>query len=272
MACRGRLPLERRARPGAGPGSPERPAAHRLHPAVTQPGAAERAARGAHDITFDRTQEGSMKRWWIGAAVLAAACQSQNGGSSGASPAAEPGAAQQDEPAQPERSAAREPDVHFVPTPDPVIDAMLRMAEVGPDDVVYDLGCGDGRIVVAAARDFGARAVGIDIDPERVQEARARARREGVADRVEIRQGDLFTADVSEATVVTLYLLQELNEKLRPKLQRELKPGTRIVSQSFDMGEWKPEKQTVVDGAQVYLWTVDRPRSAARRAGAEPSK
>jgi SAM-dependent methyltransferase len=236
-----------------------------------------------------------MRHWWIGAiAALAVACQAQDGAgpdrTSAGHTAAEPGATQAGsaerapgssaplesaagaDSAEGQASADREPDVHFVPTPDAVIDTMLRLAEVGPDDVVYDLGCGDGRIVVAAARDFGVRAVGIDIDPERVREARARAEREGVADRVEIRQGDLFVADVSEATVVTLYLLQELNEKLRPKLQRELRPGARIVSQTFDMGSWEPDKRTIVDGTRVYLWTVDGTRSASRGGDAVPSK
>jgi trans-aconitate methyltransferase len=159
---------------------------------------------------------------------------------------------------------ARKPDVVFVPTPDKVITAMLQMAKVSRKDTVFDLGCGDGRIVVAAARKFGARAVGIDIDPQRVKEARSRVRRAGVEHRVEIREGDLFEADLSNATVVTLYLLPTLNLKLRPKLLRELKPGTRIVSQSFDMGDWKPVEHRVVDGADVYLWIVP-PRQAARR-------
>jgi precorrin-6B methylase 2 len=152
----------------------------------------------------------------------------------------------------------REPDVIFVPTPPEVVDAMLKTANVTKDDVVYDLGCGDGRIPVAAARDFGARrAVGVDIDPQRIKEANENVKAANVGDRVEIRQDDLFTTDISEATVVTLYLLPTLNVKLMPKLQSELKPGTRIVSHSFDMqGQWKPEKEVDVDGRKVYLWTV----------------
>lgn len=160
--------------------------------------------------------------------------------------------------AQTGKQMEREPDVHFVPTPAPVIHRMLTMAKVGPKDVVYDLGCGDGRIVIAAARDFGARAVGIDIDPQRVAEARANVKRAGVEDKVEIRQGDLFKADLSEATVVTLYLLESLNEKLKPKLQRELDPGDRVVSQSFSMGDWQPDAQATVDGTPIYMWTIKR--------------
>ena len=151
----------------------------------------------------------------------------------------------------------RRPDIHWVPTPPAVVDAMLKLADVKPTDVVYDLGCGDGIIVATAAQKYGARAVGIDIDPQRVKEAKERAQKMGVSDRVEIRQGDLFEADIEDATVVTLYLLQSLNIKLMPKLKQELKPGTRIVSQSFSMGEaWPPEKTIEVDGRNVYLWTV----------------
>ncbi|HVL67725.1 MAG TPA: methyltransferase domain-containing protein [Vicinamibacterales bacterium] len=148
-------------------------------------------------------------------------------------------------------------DIHWVPTPPAVVDAMLKLADVKPTDVVYDLGCGDGVIVATAAQKYGARAVGIDLDPQRVQEAKERVQKMGVSDKVKILQGDLFEADISEATVVTLYLLQSINIRLMPKLQKELKPGTRIVSQSFDMGEhWAPEKRIDVDGRPVYLWTI----------------
>ncbi|WGV28630.1 SAM-dependent methyltransferase [Halotia branconii] len=147
-------------------------------------------------------------------------------------------------------------DVPYVPTPQPVVDAMLEVAKVGKNDVLYDLGSGDGRIVNTAAQKYGTRGVGIDIDPERVQEANANAQKAGVTDRVQFVQQDLFNTDFSEATVVTLYLLPEINLKLRPKLLRELKPGTRIVSHSFDMGDWKPEKTLTVDGRQVYYWVV----------------
>ena len=146
-------------------------------------------------------------------------------------------------------------DVPFVPTSETVVDEMLTLAGVGPRDVVYDLGCGDGRIVIAAAR-RGARGVGIDIDPKRVQEAKQNAREAGVADKVEFREGDLFQADIADATVVTLYLLSSVNLKLRPKLLKELRPGTRIVSHAFDMGDWAPLETRSVAGTTVYYWVV----------------
>jgi len=149
----------------------------------------------------------------------------------------------------------RRPDVIFVPTRELVIDAMLKAAKVGPNDVVYDLGCGDGRIVVAAAK-LGARAVGIDIDPQRIKEANENAARNGLTGKVEFRQGDLFEADIKDATVVTLYLLPSLNVKLLPRLKEQLRPGTRIVSHDFDMGDWAPEETIAVDGKTVYLWTI----------------
>jgi SAM-dependent methyltransferase len=159
----------------------------------------------------------------------------------------------------PLRSPDRKPDVIFVPTPEPVVREMLTMANVGAGDVVYDLGCGDGRIPIAAVRDFGAaRAVCVDIDPVRVRDAREHVRRAGLADRIEVRQADLFETDLREADVVTLYLLQSLNLKLRPKLQRELRPGSRVVSQSFSMGDWEPERQAEVDGKRVYRWTIGK--------------
>ena len=152
---------------------------------------------------------------------------------------------------------ARRPDVIFVPTPPEVVATMLKLAGVTSKDVVYDLGCGDGQIVTAAARDFGATAVGIDIDPVRVKEATERITKAGVQNKVKILNEDLFTADISQATVVTLYLLQTLNEKLIPKLNKELKPGTRIVSQTFTMGEnYPPEKTETAGYTSVYLWTV----------------
>jgi trans-aconitate methyltransferase len=150
----------------------------------------------------------------------------------------------------------RTPDVIFVPTPQPVVDAMLELAQVRKGDVLYDLGSGDGRIPVTAARRFGIRAVGIDIDPRRISEARTNARDAGVTQLVSFRNEDLFRAEIRPATVVTLYLLDSLNEKLRPRLLRELNPGTRIVSHSFRMGDWKPEAQREVDGSNIYLWTV----------------
>ncbi|MFO0889413.1 MAG: methyltransferase domain-containing protein [Isosphaeraceae bacterium] len=147
------------------------------------------------------------------------------------------------------------PDVIFVPTPQEVVDAMLELAEVKQGDVVYDLGCGDGRIVVTAAEKYGAKGVGIDIDPERIKESRENVRRHNVGERVTIKQGDLFREDFREATVVTLYLLPSLNEKLIPQLEK-LKPGTRIVSHDFTMKGVKPAKSTRVNGHEVYLWIL----------------
>jgi hypothetical protein len=151
--------------------------------------------------------------------------------------------------------ATRTPDVMFVPTPQPVVDAMLKVASVGPNDVLYDLGSGDGRIPITAATRFGTRGLGVDIDPQRVKEARENAEKAKVADKVKFVQGDLFEMDLSEATVITLYLLPDLNLKLRPKLL-QLKPGTRIVSHDFSMGDWKPDQELRVAGKTVYFWTV----------------
>ncbi|MCZ7564093.1 MAG: methyltransferase domain-containing protein [Burkholderiales bacterium] len=150
---------------------------------------------------------------------------------------------------------ARAPDVVYVPTPEPVVEAMLELARPGPQDLVFDLGCGDGRIVITAARRYGARGVCVDIDPDRVAEARENARRAGVADRIRIVQGDLFELDLSRATVITLYLLPDLNLLLRPKLEK-LPRGTRIVSHAFDMGDWVPDRRLTVAGKDVYLWVV----------------
>jgi SAM-dependent methyltransferase len=158
--------------------------------------------------------------------------------------------------AQEQGDALRGPDVIFVPTPGEIVDTMLRMAAVTQKDTVYDLGCGDGRIVITAAQRYGARGVGIDIDPERVAEATENVRKAKVADRVKIIRGDLFEADISAATVVTLYLLTDLNLKLRPKLLRDLKPGTRVVSHAFSMGDWKPERTAEIAGTTVYLWRI----------------
>lgn len=150
----------------------------------------------------------------------------------------------------------RTPDVIFVPTPNDVVNKMLEMAKVTAKDVVYDLGCGDGRIVITAAQRYGCRGVGIDIDPERIREATDNVSRAKVAGKVRFIQGDLFEADISEATVVTLYLLTELNLKLRPKLMKDLRPGTRVVSHAFAMGDWKPERTEFVNGSSVYLWRI----------------
>lgn len=149
-------------------------------------------------------------------------------------------------------------DVPFVSTPHEVVDAMLKLARVGPGDVVYDLGCGDGRFVVAAAQEFGARGVGVDIDPARIAQANAAAQREGVADRVRFLRQDLFSVDLSPATVVTLFLLPELNDRLAPKMRRELRPGARIVSHRWTIRGWPPDEAIFVEVDEVrheaFLW------------------
>jgi SAM-dependent methyltransferase len=152
----------------------------------------------------------------------------------------------------------RLPDVHFQTTPQKVVEEMLEMAKVTKDDTVYDLGCGDGRFVITAAKKYGARGVGIDIDPKRVQESHQKAIEAGVTDRVRFIEDDLFTTHINEATVITLYLLQELNLKLRPKLLRELKPGSRIVSYVYDMGDWKPDTMRPLGNSTFYyyVWVI----------------
>jgi cyclopropane fatty-acyl-phospholipid synthase-like methyltransferase len=159
----------------------------------------------------------------------------------------------QDAPAP--ETAIRTPDVIFVPTPPEVVDAMLDLAQIKDGDVLYDLGSGDGRIPIAAVKRARVKATGIDIDPQRIAEARASAKEQGVADRVTFKQEDLFTTDFSDATVVTLYLLESLNEKLKPRLLA-LRPGTRIVSHAFTMGDWQPEQTREIDGRRVYFWRV----------------
>jgi 2-polyprenyl-3-methyl-5-hydroxy-6-metoxy-1,4-benzoquinol methylase len=170
--------------------------------------------------------------------------------------------------AAPAQGGLRPPDVIFVPTRQTVVDAMLKVANVKAGDLLYDLGCGDGRITVSAAK-LGARAVCIDIDPKRIAEANENVKKSGVGDRVRVLNQDLFTTDISDATVVTLYLLPSLNLKLRPTLWKTLKPGTRIVSHDFDMGDWKPEQTLNVDGATIYYWTITP--DLAKRAS-EPVK
>jgi len=147
-------------------------------------------------------------------------------------------------------------DVPYVPTPERVVNAMLKLAQVRRGDVLYDLGSGDGRIVIAAAKRYGVRGTGVDIDPQRVREANTNARKAGVAKQVRFLNQDLFAIDFSEATVVTLYLLPRINLQLRPKLLAELKPGTRIVSHGFDMGDWKPDRVVEVGTSTLYLWTI----------------
>jgi protein-L-isoaspartate O-methyltransferase len=151
---------------------------------------------------------------------------------------------------------AQSPDVIYVPTPNEVVDAMLQLANTDSNDVVYDLGSGDGRIPITAAQKYNARGVGIDIDPQRIREANENAENANVTDQVEFRQQDLFESDFSDATVVTLYLLPGLNEKLQPQLLEQLEPGTRIVSHSFDMGNWQPEQTVQVGDSTIYLWIV----------------
>lgn len=153
--------------------------------------------------------------------------------------------------------AAAARDVPFVATPPAVVERMLGMAQAGPNDVVYDLGSGDGRIVVSAVRDFGVRkAVGVDIDPDRVTDGMQAARVARVSDRTEFVEADIFEFDFSEATVVTMYLLPEVNLKLRPRILSELEPGTRVVSHRFDMDGWVPDEEATVGGRRVYLWIV----------------
>ncbi len=163
-------------------------------------------------------------------------------------------------PAPTVQTEQSQPSVPYVPTPNEVVEQMLQLANVSGDDVLYDLGSGDGRIPITATQKFGTRATGVEINPELVEQSRENAQKAGVADRVRFLQQDLFQTDLSEATVVTLYLLPDVNLKLRPKLFQELKPGTRIVSHDFDMGEWKPERVVQVQGPSrqhtLYYWLV----------------
>jgi SAM-dependent methyltransferase len=158
--------------------------------------------------------------------------------------------------AQAQDEIARPLDVPYVPTPVPVVDAMLDMAQVGKADIVYDLGCGDGRIVVRAATRFGCQGVGVDLNPERVKEAKANAARARVSELTRFEVGDVFEFDFSAASVVTMYLLPSVNLKLRPRLLKELKPGTRLVSHDFHMGDWAAERTREVGRSRIYLWTI----------------
>ena len=176
-------------------------------------------------------------------------------------------------PAQDAKPALRSPDVVFVPTPNEVVEAMLKVAKAGSGDIVYDLGSGDGRIPIAAVQKFGVeRAVGIDINPERISEAVANAKAAGVEDRVQFLNQDLFETKISDATVVTLYLLESLNIKLLPKLLRDLRPGTRVVSHAFSMGSWKPQQTLNVDGRSVYFWIIPEKSSPEYKAALAASK
>ena len=161
---------------------------------------------------------------------------------------------------QPVRQA---PEVPYLPTTQVAVEAMLKLAGVTASDVVYDLGCGDGRIVIAAAKLYGAHGVGIDIDPQRIREANENAKKAGVEQLVRFEENDLFKANIREASVITLFLLSSVNARLRPKLLTELRTGTRVVSNTFEMGDWKPEKEFTVDSGddgyfsrKLYLWTI----------------
>jgi trans-aconitate methyltransferase len=147
-------------------------------------------------------------------------------------------------------------DVPFVPTPQQVVDKMLELAKIQKGDFLIDLGSGDGRIPVTAAQRFGVKALGVDINPQRIKEANERAQEAKVTGLVEFRQEDLFQTDISQANVLTMYLLPSVNMKLRPKILSDMRPGSRVVSHAFDMGDWAPEQKVTVDGRTVYLWTV----------------
>lgn len=164
-----------------------------------------------------------------------------------------------------------EPDVVYDPTPPKVVDAMLELAQVKPGDLLYDLGSGDGRIVIDAATRYGVRGVGIEVDPELIERAQENARRAGVAALVQFREEDIFTADYHDATVVTLFLGYELNLKLRPRLRATLAPGTRVVSHEYDMGLWKPDVTRRVGLHTIYLWTIPLPPALAPRPPAATS-
>lgn len=167
----------------------------------------------------------------------------------------------------------RSPDVVYVPTPYEAVEAMLKVAKVGKSDVVYDLGSGDGRIPIMAVQKFNAqRAVGIDINPVRIKEAEANLKQAGVGDRVRFLNQDLFESNISEATVVTLYLLPSLNLKLLPKLLAEVKPGTRVVSHAFDMGSWKPQQTLNAGGSTIYFWTIPAKGTPEYEAAANAAK
>ncbi len=155
-------------------------------------------------------------------------------------------------------------DVPYVPTPQRVVDRMLQLANVKKGETLYDLGSGDGRIVITAAKQYGARGIGIDLDPARIREARSNAQKAGVSEQVRFIAGDLFKADLSGANVVTLYLLNSVNRDLRPQLWKQLRVGTRVVSHAFDMGsEWPPEKAEDVDGRTIYYWTISEANKRA---------
>ena len=166
---------------------------------------------------------------------------------------------------------SREPDVPFQPTPRQAVKQMLLLGGVQRGDVLYDLGCGDGRIPITAAQLYGTRGVGLDIDPARIEVSRRSARKEGVLGRVTFRREDLFEADISEATVVTLFLWPEVTRALRQKLLRDLRPGTRIVSYFWEIADWVPDREIAVDGRPIYLWTIPPKRPRPVGLSPEPS-
>jgi SAM-dependent methyltransferase len=166
----------------------------------------------------------------------------------------------------------RKLDVWYVPTPHEIVDRMLVVAKVRTGDVVYDLGCGDGRMVIAAAKKYGTRGVGVDLDPARIREARANAKQAGVEGLVTFKVADMFETDIREATVVMLYLLPELNRRLKPKLFAELRPGARVVSHDWDMGrDWPPDDYVKLGGDGIYLWIMPEPDARPAPAGDSPS-
>ncbi len=167
-----------------------------------------------------------------------------------------------------DHALSRKLDVPFVPTPQPVVERMLELADVKKGDFLIDLGSGDGRIPITAAKKYGIEAMGVDINPERIEEARENAKRQNVSDKVEFREENLFETDLGKASVITMYLLNDVNMKLRPKLLK-LKPGTRIVSHSFDLGDWKPDHTEKVDGRTIYVWTVGRSQQASPARAAD---
>lgn len=193
---------------------------------------------------------GSFSLLAIGASLSLCLAGCGEGAATDAAVAAEPSVA--GVPAPPDLDL----DVPYVPTREPVVDKMLEMAKVQKSDFLIDLGSGDGRIPVAAAKKFGARGFGVDINPQRIAEANANAKAAGVTDKVEFRQQDLFKTKISDATVLTMYLLPSVNMQLRPRILSELKPGTRVVSHAFDMEDWKPDEEAEADGSNVYLWIV----------------
>lgn len=167
-------------------------------------------------------------------------------------------------PVAAQNAAFRQLDVPYEPSPQAIVDKMLELAQVSSNDLLYDLGSGDGRIVITAARKYGARGVGIDLDPQRVAEATANAKKAGVDERVRFMVGNLYSADFSDATVVTLFLWPHVNLRLRPHLWQQLKVGTRVVSHLWDMGpEWPPEKTVAVDGRQIHFWTITEAQKKA---------